>query len=413
MSEKNEEKKDVEISNDEKIKKFSKETNSKIKENGEKTKKKIEISLKKIFILIAIIILIIVIITFIILRNKKDYKMVFIKGEIYYQRLNDNTWNGEYHIDHLTSRDYLRIKSKVVSYNNYLETIDSVNSVIPGDQIKPYYSDKDSNYIILAYTNGFSNCTIDLIDCIEKKNKIIIYADSDECGDLGAGEGYFIAIPTDMPIDTEIEFRHCYSKSEIDEIRNPDKESDKKYRDDKPIIYLYPKEKTEVSVKLLEDEQIVCSYPKYRDEWKVLADSDGTLMDLNTNRELYSLYYESDNIIDFKVEKDGFIVKGEDTIEFLEEKLSILGLTEKEAEEFIVYWLPRLENNKYNYIRFATKEEINSNMPLEINPNPDTTIRILMTFKGLDNPINVQEQNLEMPNREGFVAVEWGGTEIK
>ena len=34
----------------------------------------------------------------------------------------------------------------------------------------------------------------------------------------------------------------------------------------------------------------------------------------------------------------------------LEEKLAILGLTERESEEFIVYWLPKLEKNKYNYI---------------------------------------------------------------
>ena len=33
-----------------------------------------------------------------------------------------------------------------------------------------------------------------------------------------------------------------------------------------------------------------------------------------------------------------------------------------------------------------------------------------MTFKGLDNPIDVKEQELVTPERNGFVAVEWGGT---
>ena len=63
--------------------------------------------------------------------------------------------------------------------------------------------------------------------------------------------------------------------------------------------------------------------------------------------------------------------------------------------------------------RFATEEEINENMPLEINPKPDTIIRILMTYKGLDEPIDVEEQKLITPERNGFVVVEWGGTEIK
>lgn len=53
------------------------------------------------------------------------------------------------------------------------------------------------------------------------------------------------------------------------------------------------------------------------------------------------------------------------------------------------------------------------NMPLEINPKPDMLIRVLMTFKELDRPIEVEEQKLETPERNEFVTIEWGGTEIK
>ena len=181
----------------------------------------------------------------------------------------------------------------------------------------------------------------------------------------------------------------------------------------KPIIYLYPTEETQVNVQLGNKERITCSYPKYTTGWNVIAQPNGDLKDIDTNKSLYSLYYESNNVVEFKVEKDGFIVKGEDSAEFLEEKLKILRLTDREAEEFIIYWLPKLEANKYNYIRFATREEIDANMPLTITPEPDTTIRILMEYKGLENTIEVEEQSLETPERKGFVAVEWGGTEIK
>ena len=181
----------------------------------------------------------------------------------------------------------------------------------------------------------------------------------------------------------------------------------------KPIIYLYPTEETQVNVQLGNKERITCSYPKYTIGWNVIAQPNGDLKDIDTNKNLYSLYYESDNVVEFKVEKDGFVVKGEDSAEFLEEKLKILGLTDREAEEFIIYWLPKLEANKYNYIRFATREEIDANMPLTIKPEPDTTIRVLMEYKGLENSIKVEEQSLETPERKGFVAVEWGGTEIK
>ena len=183
---------------------------------------------------------------------------------------------------------------------------------------------------------------------------------------------------------------------------------------EKPIIYLYPKEDTQISVRLGNEDSITCSYPTYTSGgWNVLAKPTGDLIDLNSGRNLYSLYYECDNSEQFSMKKDGFVVESEKLVEFLEEKLSILGLTEREAEEFIVYWLPRLQANKYNYIRFATIDEINQNMPLEFSTNPDTLIRVLMTYKPLEHPIDVEEQQLSTPERIGFVAVEWGGTQIK
>ena len=182
--------------------------------------------------------------------------------------------------------------------------------------------------------------------------------------------------------------------------------------DYKPIIYLYPKVETEVTVKVGNPQNLTHTYPKYKNEWQVLAKPNGDLKDIKTGRNLYALYWEGINTVKPNM-NEGFIVKGEDTIKFLEEKLEILGLNEREAEEFIVYWLPKLESNKYNFIRFQTEEEINNNMPLEITPKPDTVIRIVMEFKKLENPIQIQEQKLITPQRTGFTVVEWGGTEIK
>ncbi len=181
----------------------------------------------------------------------------------------------------------------------------------------------------------------------------------------------------------------------------------------KPIIYLYPTQEEVITVSLGHKENIISSYPKYYDNWKVLARPNGDLIYLRTNQDLYALYYENKRTIKLKVEKEGFCIEGKDIASFLEDKLAKLGLTEREAEEFIIYWLPKLENNKYNYIRFATKEEIDADMPLNITPSPDTTIRVLMTYKGLNKPIKVEEEKIITPERKGFVAVEWGGTEIK
>ena len=182
---------------------------------------------------------------------------------------------------------------------------------------------------------------------------------------------------------------------------------------DKPIIYIYPTKSINVSIILGNPQYISHSYPKYTNGWNVTANPDGTLIDNYTGRKLYALYWEGRDFAKDKSMNEGFCIKGEDTIKFLEEKLVILGLNEREAEEFIIYWLPKMENNKYNYIRFETIEEQNMVMPLDINPKPDTVIRIMMDWKGLENKIEVKEQILTPAKREGYTVVEWGGSELK
>ena len=177
----------------------------------------------------------------------------------------------------------------------------------------------------------------------------------------------------------------------------------------KPIIYLYPEEETLVKVQLWYPENLAHTYPKYKEWWwEVVAEKDWRLVDVNTNRNLYALYWEGYSNEDSEI-NEWFVVKGEDTISFLEEKLALLWLNEREAEEFIVYWLPELENNKYNLIRFKTQEEIERWMPLIVDPKPDTVIRVLMQYKALDEAIDIEEQKIVTPEREWFTVVEWWG----
>jgi uncharacterized protein YdhG (YjbR/CyaY superfamily) len=103
------------------------------------------------------------------------------------------------------------------------------------------------------------------------------------------------------------------------------------------------------------------------------------------------------------------VVKGENTADFLEEKLAILGLNWRESNEFIMYWLPQMENNKYNLIHFST-EEYTRDFPITITPRPDNFIRVFMVFEPLERAIEIPTQELKPAKRGGFTAVEWGGT---
>ncbi len=177
----------------------------------------------------------------------------------------------------------------------------------------------------------------------------------------------------------------------------------------KPVIYLYPETELEVMIELAFKGKLTHTYPAYYDGWKVTAKPDGTLTD-KTGREYYCLFWEGVQDIEYDMSK-GFVVAGSETVAFLEEALATLGLTDKEANEFIIYWLPQMENNKYNLISFQ-EEAYTDNAVLKITPEPDSVLRIFMTWKALDEPIEIEEQNLEGFKREGFTVVEWGGTEI-
>jgi hypothetical protein len=179
----------------------------------------------------------------------------------------------------------------------------------------------------------------------------------------------------------------------------------------KPVLYLYPSQKQAVSVKLnLTTHRIIHPYPTYENGWSVIANPDGTLTNTKTNKQHYCLFWETEGAPFMQKITSGFVIKGDETADFLEQKLKILGLNDRETNEFIIYWLPQMENNAYNAIYFATNE-YEKESALEISPKPDTQIRIMMMWQPLTEKTNLPEQILPpTPARKGFVAVEWGGT---
>jgi len=374
----------------------------------------------KIVISIVILLIIIATILIVFIITRKNTGTV-ISPNFTIKNYNNNDYyiingdySGEYDLQYVGFAEFHKKnvkdfeKKEVMDYNSYIDYCKKWN-------ITSKYSDNSLNYIVFSYlAYGAVNIDARLAEVEYNSGNVNLYVWDNSFGVTADASGYVIIVPTKNIINT-INIVPLYMQSEFNNL--------KKYNTlydsydltlDKPIIYLYPESDTNVSVSLGYSNKLTCSYPKYTNNgWKVLATPNGDLIDLSNNRSLYSLYYESQSVSNFSVTNEGFIVKGAETSKFLEEKLAILGLTEHEAEEFIIYWLPKLEANTYNYIRFATMEEINKNMPLNINPTPDSIIRVLMTYKGLDKPINIKEQVLESPSRNGFVAVEWGGTEIK
>ena len=208
---------------------------------------------------------------------------------------------------------------------------------------------------------------------------------------------------------------------------------------DKPVIYLYADTNAdytyaEVEVIPSNGSELAIVYPHFdkgKTRWEVVTDKDSNITMLHKEADknktnglsggnshgderVYNyLYWEGVSYGEFDF-SEGFCIKGEDSASFLENVLDTLGLSPDEANEFIVYWLPKLEANPYNLISFQTGV-YTDRYELSVTPKPDNMLRVFMAFKGLNTPIEVKEQNLEEVRnnfkREGFYVVEWGGSE--
>lgn len=181
----------------------------------------------------------------------------------------------------------------------------------------------------------------------------------------------------------------------------------------KPVIYLYPEQETDIHVELeLTEADLSTTYPKYNNGWDVTAYPDGTLVNKVDGSHHRYLFWDAVNVrtrFDFS---KGFCVAGSDTESFLKEKLTFMGLTEEEMNEFLVYWLPFMEHNAYNLISFQS-DAYTDTAKLNITPTPDSMLRIFMTYVPLEDAVDIEQQELSTFERNGFTVVEWGGSKIR
>ena len=182
--------------------------------------------------------------------------------------------------------------------------------------------------------------------------------------------------------------------------------------DEKPVIYLYPEKPMDISVQLnFKKTKFTAIYPKFNEKntWNVHAQPNG---DIYIKKRKYPyLFWEADSYAEQET-NEGFIVTDEEAEKFLEEKLTILGLNDNEKTDFITFWLPVLLRNKLSLCSFQSQKFFN-NLELNVTPKPDSMIRVFLSIKKLDSPINVKEQKLVSVERKGFTLVEWGGCNLK
>ena len=182
----------------------------------------------------------------------------------------------------------------------------------------------------------------------------------------------------------------------------------------KPVIYLYPTQKTDITFSVNFDGQLQTTFPKYDKSWDVTAYPNGQIFDNKSKRFYNSLFWDGNITLpkEHYEYKDGFVVSKDNLTKFLIEKLEYIGLNNSETNDFVQYWLPILEKNETNFIRFYVNEDYDVFSTNNVFPKPETSIRVFMEFYKSDKFLNIPEQKLSKTQRKGFTIVEWGGSDV-
>lgn len=178
----------------------------------------------------------------------------------------------------------------------------------------------------------------------------------------------------------------------------------------KPVIYLYPEKETEINVRVSPVGGFSYTDPVYDEAtgWNVIAKPTGELVEKLTGITYPYLFWEGRGGL-YETPKKGWVVARKDVPALITEKLQAFNLNEKEIADFNEFWLPRMQNDPYYFITFMGTRVMNELAPLEITPTPDTIIRVLMDYEGLQEPKAVEGYEINAPERSGFTVIEWGG----
>lgn len=179
----------------------------------------------------------------------------------------------------------------------------------------------------------------------------------------------------------------------------------------KPVIYLYPKLTTDVSVHIDIHGEDPFLYPTYTDAWKFTAHPNGELV--FEDKTFNYLFWEATSAKTLTPEKtaSGFFIKGENAVSFLEEKLTSAGFNSKEQADFITFWGPQMAKHELNFVHFVFNDACDQYAELNISPKPNKIYRIFMVWGEVSEAFEVEEQEIKQIDRTGFSVLEWGGQE--
>ena len=146
----------------------------------------------------------------------------------------------------------------------------------------------------------------------------------------------------------------------------------------KPLVYYYSKDKEDNYLNLITKkwDYFTKLIPLFNQDywWKFTWDNSKIYIDWS---EYDYLYY---SLVDlwYKHNEDWWIIKWENIVDFFDDKLSKINLNNKEEDDFIDYWKDKYEKDKYYFVSFKYKDELDKIIKLDFEKEIKNEFRLLL-----------------------------------
>ncbi|MBD3371117.1 MAG: hypothetical protein GF403_00185 [Candidatus Coatesbacteria bacterium] len=195
---------------------------------------------------------------------------------------------------------------------------------------------------------------------------------------------------------------------------------------EKPNIYLYPVETELITVTLgfPQGGEVTVSEPAYESVWRFFADPDGTL------REVQELHWDTPDGSGHALEprpepiheylfyeaaapdrwqrEAGWVVATENLETFFRETLAHIGFYDNEIEDFVEWWVPRLDEAPFYAIYPQFNDTVGAVIELALTPRPHSLIRVFFLIEDIEGPCELLEPLIPAYEAGGFTVHEWG-----
>jgi hypothetical protein len=173
----------------------------------------------------------------------------------------------------------------------------------------------------------------------------------------------------------------------------------------KPNIYLYPTYTTKMNVSMsLPQGGCICeSDPQYPAQWQnIKVKPSGSI-----NNQYDFLFYEA-MLPDQWQYESGWSVKMNDLEMFFRENMAEYGFVDHEINDFIDYWIPKLQDSPYYNIYPQHTEKINGLVELNISKIPNSVLRLFYVIKAAPEKEDMPVPDIPAFDAKGFAVREWG-----